>query len=68
MVFSNKLRKAITIFREVFFVTLGLALYALAWNFFVLPNGIVGGGFGGICAMIYYLYGLSMQACHPAHA
>ena len=64
MVPGTKMTKALTIFREVFFVTLGLGLYALAWNLFILPIGIVGGGFGGICAMIYYLWGLPMQASY----
>ncbi len=64
MVLGTKMTKALTIFREAFLVTLGLGLYALAWNLFILPNGFVGGGFGGICAMIYYLWGLPMQASY----
>lgn len=47
--------KAITYVQEAFWITLGLALYGCAWNLFVLPHGFVGGGFGGISAMIYYL-------------
>ena len=45
--------KAITYVQEAFWITLGLALYGCAWNLFVLPHGFVGGGFGGISAMIY---------------
>lgn len=41
--------------KDWFWITIGLALYACAWNMFVLPHGFVGGGFGGISAMLYYV-------------
>ena len=50
--------------KEWFWITLGLALYACAWNMFVLPHGFVGGGFGGISAMIYYKFGISISASY----
>ena len=40
--------------KETLWVTLGLALYAGSWNVFVLPHSFVGGGFGGISAMVFY--------------
>ena len=48
--------------KEWFWITIGLALYACAWNMFVLPHGFVGGGFGGISAMVYYMTGISISA------
>lgn len=44
--------------REAFLIAIGLALYGCAWNMFILPQGFVGGGFGGLCAMFYYLTGV----------
>ena len=41
--------------KDWFWITIGLALYGCAWNVFVVPHGFVGGGFGGISAMLYYL-------------
>ncbi len=61
MVLGSKFTKVLVLSREIFFIILGLALYALAWNLFILPNHIVGGGFGGICAMLFYLYGIPMS-------
>ncbi len=53
--------KISSLVRESFWIILGLVLYAVAWNMFILPHGFVGGGFGGISAMIYYLYEIPMQ-------
>ena len=50
--------------KEWFWITIGLALYACAWNMFVLPHGFVGGGFGGISAMVYYTTGISISASY----
>ena len=41
--------------KDLFWIFFGLALYAAAWNIFVLPHGFVGGGFGGISAMLFYM-------------
>ena len=48
--------------KDWFWITVGLALYACAWNVFVLPHGFVGGGFGGISAMLYYITGVPVYA------
>lgn len=50
--------------QEAFWIFLGLALYGAAWNIFVVPHGFVGGGLGGICAMIYYLSGIPISATY----
>ena len=55
---NARLGKALKLTEEIFWISLGLALYAAAWNVFVLPQGFVGGGLGGICAMIYYTTGI----------
>ena len=41
-----------------------MALYACAWNIFVLPHQFVGGGLGGISAMIFYLTGIPVSASY----
>ncbi|MBR4986248.1 MAG: YitT family protein [Proteobacteria bacterium] len=57
---SERTTKAWVKVQDVFWITFGLLLYACAWNIFVLPHGFVGGGLGGICAMIYYLTGIKI--------
>lgn len=42
-------------FKDFVWIFFGLALYGAAWNMFVLPHEFVGGGFGGISAMLFYL-------------
>ncbi len=56
--------KFFSFIREQFFILLGLALYAIAWNMFILPHGIVGGGFGGISSMVYYLTNIPMSVTY----
>ncbi|MBQ9395326.1 MAG: YitT family protein [Proteobacteria bacterium] len=53
--------KILAYLRDSFWITLGLLFYAGAWNIFVLPHGFVGGGLGGICAMLYYLFGFNIS-------
>lgn len=40
--------------KDYFYITLGLALYAIAWTVFLLPYEIVSGGVTGVSAIIYY--------------
>lgn len=42
-------------------ITFGLAIYAVAWNFFMSPFQFLVGGVTGIGAIIQYTFGLSMQ-------
>lgn len=60
MVMSKGAEKVWIKVQDVFWITFGLLLYACAWNVFVLPHGFVGGGLGGICAMIYYMTGIKI--------
>lgn len=53
-----------TIMSEVknyFMITIGLAFYAFAWNFFMAPYTFVTGGVTGICAIIQYTTGIPIQ-------
>lgn len=52
---SNGMTKFWVHIKDIFWIFFGLALYAAAWNIFVLPHGFVGGGFGGISAMLFYM-------------
>ncbi len=51
----------VKIVKDSFWITVGLLFYACAWNIFILPHGFVGGGLGGICAMIYYMTGIAIS-------
>lgn len=64
MVLGARSQKLLTHCKEAFWITVGLALYACAWNMFILPQGFVGGGFGGICAMIYYVTGVPVSVSY----
>ncbi len=57
----DKYPKVFTLIRENFFILLGLAFYAIAWNMFIVPHQIVGGGLGGISAMVYYQTGIPIS-------
>jgi len=57
----DKHPKVFTFIRENFFILLGLALYAVAWNMFIVPQHIVGGGLGGISAMVFYQTGIPIS-------
>lgn len=52
--FTNELKNYIMI-------TIGLALYAIAWNFFMSPFKFLVGGVSGIGAIVQYTSGLPMQ-------
>ncbi len=42
-------------------ITLGLAMYAIAWNFFMSPYSFLVGGMTGIGAIVQYATGFPMQ-------
>ena len=42
-------------------ITLGLIIYAIAWNFFMAPYKFVVGGITGVGAIVQYTAGISMQ-------
>ena len=47
--------------KEYFVITLGLAVYALSWTIFIIPNNLVGGGVTGIGAIIQYCTGFNVS-------
>jgi len=58
---EKKRKTAFVIFKEYFIITFGLLLYAVGWNTFLIPNGLVGGGVTGISAIIYYATGFPVS-------
>ena len=48
-------------FKNYLMITLGLILYAFAWNFFMAPYKFVTGGITGVGAIIQYTTGIPMQ-------
>ncbi len=44
--------------RDYIFITLGMALYALGFSAFILPEKVVIGGLAGIGTLIYFLTGI----------
>lgn len=50
--------------KDYFTITLGLAIYSLAWAMFLLPYQITTGGVTGIAAIIYYATGVEIQVSY----
>ncbi len=50
----TKNQKLATVVREHVVIAFGLLLYALAWNFFLFPHQVAGGGATGIAALVMY--------------
>jgi len=48
-------------FRDIIFITFGLAAYAMGWAAFLLPYQITTGGVTGISAIIFYATGFPLQ-------
>ncbi|MCL2326191.1 MAG: YitT family protein [Proteobacteria bacterium] len=66
MVLAQMNPRARTLIREVVLTAIALSTYAVALNVFILPQGFVGGGFGGICSIVYYLTGLPVSVSYLA--
>lgn len=66
MVIQQRYPRFYAIVKEYFLITVGLALYATAWNMFVLPHKFVGGGFGGISAILYFITGVPLSLWYLA--
>ena len=47
--------------KDFLFIILGTLLFAFGYHGFILPHGIVTGGVGGICALIYFTTGISVS-------
>lgn len=55
------MNKTLKVLKEYFIIALGLALYALGWIIFIIPNNLVGGGVTGFSAIIQYCTGFDLS-------
>ena len=46
--------KVLSIASDYLIMTLGVALYCVAWEFFMIPNGMSSGGLTGLCTILQY--------------
>jgi uncharacterized membrane-anchored protein YitT (DUF2179 family) len=53
--------KKFSVVKEYTLITIGLLIYVLAWNTFLIPNQLVGGGVTGIATLIFYSTGLPIS-------
>lgn len=57
----NVNRKVWTLTVDYLLITIGLALYAFGWGFFLLPYKMVSGGVTGVAALVFYATGLQIS-------
>lgn len=50
-------QKVLKVLSEYIAMTVGVALYSLAWEFFMIPNGMSSGGLTGLCAILQFATG-----------
>ena len=58
---QNVNRKIWTLTVDYLLITIGLALYAFGWGFFLLPYKMVSGGVTGVAALVFYATGLQIS-------
>lgn len=58
---QNVNRKVWTLTVDYLLITIGLALYAFGWGFFLLPYKMVSGGVTGVAALVFYATGLQIS-------
>ncbi|MDD2281281.1 MAG: YitT family protein, partial [Bacteroidales bacterium] len=58
---EQKAKRVLTGIKEYTIITIGLLLYTVGWNLFLIPNGLVGGGVTGIASIIYYSTGFPVS-------
>lgn len=58
---EQKIKRVILVLKEYILITLGLLCYTAAWDIFIIPHGMVGGGVSGIGALIYYAVGFPVS-------
>ncbi|MDR0414037.1 MAG: YitT family protein [Prevotellaceae bacterium] len=54
-------KKHFDILKDYAVISAGLLIYVFAWVAFIIPNGIVGGGVGGVGALLYYATGFKVS-------
>ncbi len=47
-------KKVLTFLKEYSIITVGIFLYVLGWNLFLIPNNLVGGGVSGAASIVQY--------------
>jgi|SRR5574344_22543 uncharacterized membrane-anchored protein YitT (DUF2179 family) len=52
------------VFKEYFIITIGLVVFAFAWEAFMIPKGISGGGVPGIASIVYFASGIPVSATY----
>ncbi|MDO4497095.1 MAG: YitT family protein [Bacteroidales bacterium] len=52
-------RQMVAYLKDYLFIFIGVTLYAIGYNVFILPEKIVQGGLTGIASLFYYAYGWS---------
>ena len=57
-----KVSKIGSIIKDYFFLTLACFIFAIAWECFMIPNGMSAGGMMGLCTVIQYATGGVIQA------
>lgn len=50
-------RRRKQVFKDMFFLFLGIVIYSLGYTAFVLPEQVVMGGVTGISALLFYAFG-----------
>jgi uncharacterized membrane-anchored protein YitT (DUF2179 family) len=58
---EQKAKRVLNGVKEYTLITVGLLLYTVGWNLFLIPNGLVGGGVTGIASIIYYSTGFPVS-------
>lgn len=60
--FKEKVNENVfTTIADYVIITLGLAIYAFGWGFFLLPYKMVSGGVTGIAALVFYATGIQIS-------
>ncbi|MFA6770731.1 MAG: YitT family protein [Bacteroidales bacterium] len=58
---EKRTKRVLTEIKEYIVILFGMFIYTLGWVFFLIPNGLVGGGVTGISAVIYYTTGFPVS-------
>lgn len=58
---DKKIKNILVLAKEYLIITLGLLCYTAAWDIFIIPYEMVGGGVSGMGALIYYVTGFPIS-------
>jgi len=53
-IFTNRNCRAIKLIKDYLIMTSGLFLFVMAWNIFIIPAELTGGGISGVSAVVFY--------------